>query len=388
MNKLTYISLLCFLFISCMIMIILAVSPKVTSVNADTDYSSAKSMCVIEASTGRVLRQKDCNKQLPMASTTKIMTALIALENCEDLDEVFDIDNRASGIEGTSMYLQKDEHLSMRELLYGLMLNSGNDSATAIAYKIGGGDLQKFVDMMNKKCDELGLKNTHFDNPHGLDSASHYTSAYDLAIITSKAMENDTLKEIVSTKVKQISGNSQVKARFMRNKHKLLGVMEGCEGVKTGFTDNARRCCVTSVKRDNMRLICVVLNCQDMFEESQTQLEKAFSEYKMECVLEPYFIIDSVKVENGKLDNVRLITEKACYYPLKQDEKEFIRYEATNEQVITAPISKGQKVGTLNLYFNNDLISSQDIITMEQIEEKSVLDKVQDIINKWYLGAV
>ena len=387
MNKITYYSLLGFLFITCLIMLILAVTPnKVVSVSAETDYSSAKSMCVIEASSGRILRQKEPNMELPMASTTKIMTALIALENCKDLDEIFDVDNRASGIEGTSMYLQKDERLTIRELLYGLMLNSGNDAATAIAYKIGGGELQNFVDLMNKKCEELNLKHTHFDNPHGLDSKTHYTSSYDLAIITAKAMENETFREIVSTKIKKVSGNSQVQARFLRNKHKLVGNVEGCEGVKTGFTDNARRCCVTSIKRENMRLICVVLNCQDMFEESEKQLEQAFKEYKLECTLKPYYLVGSIKVENGKSDEVKLITENPHYYPLKQGENDLIRYEMTNSTELTAPVDKGQIIGKLYIYYENELIGEENIVALETIEEKSVLDKVQDVIDKWYLG--
>lgn len=388
MNKIIYYSLLCFIFITCLIMLILAVTPnKIVTVNADIDFSSAKSMCVIEASSGRILREKECNIQLPMASTTKIMTALIALENCIDLDEVFDVDNRASGIEGTSMYLQTNERLTMRELLYGLMLNSGNDAATAIAYKIGGGELQNFVNMMNKKCEQLNLKNTHFANPHGLDNENHYTSSYDLALITAKAMENETFREIVSTKVKKVSGNSKVEARFLRNKHKLLGQMEGCEGVKTGFTDNARRCCVTSVKRENMRLICVVLNCQDMFEESKKQLEQAFKDYKLECTLEPYYLVGSTKVDNGKIDEIKLITANSHFYPLKQGEKDLLRYEMTQIQTLTAPVNKGQIIGKLQIYFVNELIGEEDVVALESVEENTVFDKVQDVIDKWYLGS-
>ena len=212
--------------------------------------SNALGAVVIEAKTGRVLFEKDKDKQLAMASTTKIMTALVAIEHTNDLDEVFATDNRAVGIEGTSIYLRKDEHLSMRDLLFGLMLASGNDAALAIAYKVGDGDLQTFVDMMNQKVSDLGLKNTHFDNPHGLDSKAHYTTAYDLAVITAKAMENNDFKDIVSTKFKQIPSNKIGEHRYLKNKHRLLqNDMPGCEGVKTGFTDNARRCCVTSVLR-------------------------------------------------------------------------------------------------------------------------------------------
>lgn len=384
MNKKAYVGVLIIIFVASLLVMIISFSPKIQTVNADN--SSAKAMCVIESNTKRVLKQKECNNQLAMASTTKVMTALIALENCKDLDEVFDIDNRASGIEGTSIYLQKNEKLSMRELLYGLMLASGNDAACAIAYKIGNGNIQTFVDLMNDKCEELGLKNTHFDNPHGLDSDTHYTSAYDLCVITSVAMKNEVFREIVSTKVKQISGNDKVESRFVRNKHKLVGKMEGCNGVKTGFTDNARRCCVTSVERNGMQLICVVLNCQDMFEESEKQLESAFNEYSNTCLVEKFQTINEILVEDGVEDKVATYVKEEICYPLTADELKKVRIEYDIKEQLNAPVEKDCIVGKQNVFLSDELIASQDVFAIKEIKEKNVGDKIHDIIDKWYLG--
>ena len=345
---------------------------------------SAKSAVVIEAESGRVLLEKNKEEKLPMASTTKVMTALVAIENTADLDEVFPTDNRAVGIEGTSIYLKKNEHLSMRHLLLGLMLSSGNDAAMAIAYKIGDGDLDKFVELMNKKAEQLNLHNTHFDNPHGLDSKTHYTSAHDLAVITAEAMKNNDFAEIVKTKFAQIPNNEPNQNRFLRNKHKLLqSDMNGCEGVKTGFTDNARRCCVTSCKRNNMRLICVVLNCQDMFEESRKMLEQCFEDYSYQKVLEANKYIDSIDVENGAVDSVKTYTKNAFYYPLKATETDKIQTKTIIATTLTAPVSKDKEVGELKIYFDNNLIFISKIYTMEDVETKSYSQKIKDIVENW-----
>lgn len=351
----------------------------------DEQNMTAKSGIVIEQNSKRVLMQKNMNEQLAMASTTKIMTALVAIENTADLDEIFLIDNRAVGIEGTSIYLKKDEHLSMRHLLYGLMLASGNDASLAIGYKVGNGDIDKFVDMMNSKVEELGLHNTHFDNTHGLDSKTHYTSAYDLAVLTAEAMKNKDFREIVSTKFIQIPSNTPNQNRFLRNKHKLLHQnMLGCEGVKTGFTDNARRCCVTSCQRDGMRLIAVVLNCQDMFEESRKMLESCFQEYKYVNVLEANKYIDSIFVENGAVDSVKTYTKQAFYYPLKENEIEKINCKSILQEKLIAPVESEKEVGEYKIYFDNDLIFSTKIYTMESVETKDYGQKLKDIVENWY----
>ena len=353
--------------------------------NLDNVSMTAKAGVVIEQNSHRVLLEKNMDERLAMASTTKNMTALVALEHTDDLDEVFAVDNRAVGLEGTSIYLKNDEHLSMRHLLWGLMLASGNDASLAIGYRVGNGDIDSFVEMMNQKAIELGLHNTHFDNTHGLDSKTHYTSAYDLAVITAKAMENKDFREIVKTKFAQIPSNKQGENRFLRNKHKLLqSNFDGCDGVKTGFTDNARRCCVTSCCRNGMRLIAVVLNCQDMFEESAKMIDICYKNYTYQNLLEANKYMDSISVENGVNDSVKTYTKQAFYYPLKDNELSKINTKVILSPKLEAPVESDTEVGEFKIYFDNDLIFSAKIYTIESVDEKGYTDKLKDIVENWY----
>ena len=241
------------------------------------------------------------------------------------------------------------------------------------------------VELMNQKAQELELHNTHFDNTHGLDSSTHYTSAYDLAIITAKAMENKDFRDIVSTKFAQIPSNQHGQNRFLRNKHKLLQAdYKGCEGVKTGFTDNARRCCVTSCKRNDMRLIAVVLNCQNMFEDSVKILDFCFDKYTYTKILEPNKYIDSITVENGSVDSIKTYTKSAFSYPLSQEEIEKINTKTILLPSVEAPVVQDQEVGEFRIYFNNNLIFSAKIYTMNNVETKDYGQKLKDIVNNWY----
>lgn len=343
-----------------------------------------KASVVIERTSNRILSEYNCNDRLPMASTTKIMTALVTLENCEDISSKVNVDDRAVGIEGTSIYLRKGEVLTVEELLYGLILPSGNDASMALAYYIGKGNLEDFVKLMNDKAESLGLKNTHFDNPHGLDSKTHYTSAYDLAVITSEAMKKATFREIVSTKNKQITGNEEVAHRFLRNKQRLLKTLEGCNGVKTGFTDNAGRCLVTSCKRDDMEVISVMLNCPDMFNESARIIENAYKTYKMVSILEPYSYITNIPVNEGELESVKVYSMKGFKYPLKEDERVNIHVERELPEVLDAPIEKEQTIGEIKIFYDKDLIFSEKIYTMESVRSLDIKDKMKDIIDKWF----
>ena len=239
----------------------------------------AKAMCVMESESKRVLYDKNLEEKLPMASTTKIMTAITAIERGVDLDEPFEISKKAVGIPGTSLYLKEGEHFTLRKLLYGLMLISGNDASVAIGERVGNG-VEHFIDMMNWKAKQIGAINTHFENTHGLDEKGHYTTAYDLALITSYALRNDIFREIVSTKSIQVT-NEDGKIRYFNNKNKLLHSVNGAIGVKTGFTDDAGRCLVSAVERNGMTVVCVVLNCGPMFEESASLLEKAFGDFRL-----------------------------------------------------------------------------------------------------------
>lgn len=342
----------------------------------------AKSMVVIEADSKRVLNDKNKDERLAMASTTKIMTALVTCKNVKDFDEVVAINDNAVGIEGTSMYLKKGEKLTIKELLYGLMLPSGNDAAMALAYYVGGSE-ERFVEMMNEQAKELNLQNTHFANPHGLDADGHYTSAYDLAIITAEALKNDTFKEIVSTKNIRVTGSKENEPRFLSNKNKLLKTLDGCTGVKTGFTDNAGRCFVCSCTRDGMTLISVVLNCGPMFEESAKLLNTCFEKYKMREILEPYAQGENIKVSNGESDFVQTVTKHGFTYPLTDEEFNNIKIVRNQPEILDAPVVKEQKIGEIEIYLDKNLLFKENIYTMENVKSTKYLDKIWEIVDEW-----
>lgn len=346
-----------------------------------TDYSSAKAMCVMESSSKRVLKSKNMSAKLAMASTTKIMTAITALENCPDLDQVFEISPKAVGVPGTSLYLRKGEKFSTRQLLYGLMLVSGNDASVAIGEHVSG-SLEEFVKLMNQTAIKIGATNSHFDNTHGLDSKTHYTTAYDLALITSYAMQNNTFKEIVSTKNTKIT-NSDGKTRYLKNKNKLLNSFEGCNGVKTGFTDDAGRCLVSSAEKDGMNVVCVVLNCQPMFEECSNLMGQALSEYKLYDLTSFYDLPKSICVTNGRTDKAQVGTMGHYYYPLKESEVKAIQIDYQIEQKLEAPVEKGQEVGVVKIYLDKNLLFCEKIFTIDGVRRNSLWQKLFDVLAQW-----
>lgn len=360
--------------------LLLIMQPAVKLTSAES-YTSAKAMCVMEASSGRVLYSKNMDAQLPMASTTKIMTAITAIENCNDLDEKFEISPKAVGISGTSLYLRKGEAFSIRELLYGLMLISGNDASVAIGERVGG-NCKNFIEMMNSTAKKIGATNSHFDNTHGLDSKTHYTSAYDLALITSYAFNNEVFREIVSTKNTKIV-NAEGKTRYLKNKNRLLNSLDGCNGVKTGFTDDAGRCLVSACERDGMQLVCVVLNCGPMFEESASLLEKGFAEYKMVDITKDYDFAKFVKVEDGIKEFVEVGTKENFSYPMREGEEKKIAYIYKLPNSLLSPVEKDKEIGEVKVYFGNDLLFSEKIYTMEDVRGNTVWEKIKDIFKNW-----
>lgn len=358
-------------------------NPPLIQLNTTEESESyASAMAVIERDSGRLLYQKNSNQKLAMASTTKIMTAIIAIKNCQNLDEIFKVDDRAIGVEGTSLYLQKNEEKSVRELLYGLMLSSGNDAAMALAFRISN-SVEEFCKLMNEEAKRLGALNTNFINPHGLDEERHYTTAYDLALITAEGMKNEIFKEITSTKNIKISGNEEVNAKFLKNKNKLLWSVEGCNGVKTGFTDNAGRCFVGSVDKNGMNLICVVLNCGPMFEETEKYLNIAFENYKIYDLLSAYSQNQTIHVDKGVEKTVETMTRKKISYPLTLKEYARIEYDVNLPQSIEAPIQKEQEVGELCIKLDNNLLFVEKIYTINYVESTKFFDKLEKIINYW-----
>lgn len=235
--------------------------------------ADARAEIAMELNTETVLSESNADAKLPMASTTKIMTALIIVEDC-DLDEVLTVPDEAVGVEGSSIYLKKDEQIDVRDLVYGLMLRSGNDSAAALAIHHSG-SVDKFVEVMNARAKEIGAEHTNFKNPSGLPDGEHYTTARDLCKIACRAMRNEQFKKIVSSK-------SHIgRFRSYQNKNKMLYGYDGANGVKTGYTMKAGRCLVSSAERDGMDVVTVVLDCYDMYERSKKILDKCFDSYEI-----------------------------------------------------------------------------------------------------------
>ena len=321
------------------------------------EITDAKSFVTIEASTGRVLYEKDKNKKLPMASTTKIITAIVALENHKDLDKKYLITKEMTGVEGSSIYLKAGEHLSVRDLLYGLMLRSGNDSAVAIAIIVGG-SVQRFVQMMNEFCLRVGACDTHIVTVNGLHDDEHYSTAEDLAKITAYAYKNEEFKTIVGTKEKVISSDldQTYKCRLLKNKNKLLKMVDGADGVKTGYTKKAGKCFVGSACRNGMRIICVALGAKTMFDDSAKFIEKAFKEYRMVKLFKSGEIVGGeTKTQNGSI-----YLKNDIIYPLSSAEISKINAKAE----IFDSSNKDGEIGALDFRIENDLLFSVKLFTI------------------------
>ena len=345
--------------------------------------TSAKSMVVLETTNNNILYSKNENEKLPMASTTKIITALTVLENCDDLDKKITIPLKATLVEGSSIYLKENEILSIRQLLYGLMLQSGNDAALALALELGNGSVDDFAILMNETIKKCGAENTNLVTPHGLDSKEHYTTAKDLALITSYALKNPIFKEIVSCKNYRIEESENCSKRIIINKNKLLNSLEGCIGVKTGYTSRAGRCLVTACERNGMQVVCVVLNCRPMFEESAELINKAFSEYNIYEILPPYKFITDVIVEDGKDRSLKLYNKNGFKVVSKKSDinKYSIIYDYSKK--VDAPIQKDQKLGEVQIYFDKTLIFKEDLCSIEKVDSINTNDKIKSILDKW-----
>ncbi|HHY82062.1 MAG TPA: D-alanyl-D-alanine carboxypeptidase [Clostridiales bacterium] len=353
------------------------------SVFADTNapQSSGKAAVLMDGASGRILYEKNAYERLPMASTTKIMTAIVALEYGR-LDDKVTIPPEASGIEGSSIWLSAGETHTLEDLLYALMLRSGNDAATAIALHIGG-SIEGFAGMMNKTAKKIGAHNTHFVNPHGLHHDDHYTTAYDLALITAYGLKNPVFEKIVSTRYHTMPWEGHKWDRAMMNKNKLLWSFEGANGVKTGYTKKAGRCFVGSAKRDNLQLIAVVLNCGPMFEESAALLDYGFKNYKNIDLVEKGREIKKVPVRKGKQDSVALIAGDSYSMALKETEFEKVRTEEDVPNELQAPVTEGEKVGSIKIYFNDNYLYEVPVVIGQTVEKRTFWDFVRRMVNIW-----
>lgn len=326
-----------------------------------------------------------------MASTTKIMTTIVILEK-SDLDETVTVSAKAGGTGGSRLGLKRGDKASVKDLLYGLMLRSGNDAAVALAEHVGG-SVKEFAELMNEKAIELGLTNTHFVTPHGLDDANHYTTALELAKLTDYAMDNETFAKIVGTKSTTIYINNQ--PRQINNTNELLGVLNGVVGVKTGFTNNAGRCLVTETKRNNMDIITIVLGAdtkKDRTKDSVNLIEYTFSKYKM-YNLEEQIIEEFNKWKNinekriliikGKQSNPKLALgaiEKAII-PICDNDK--IEYSINALTEVGAPLEQWNVMGTLTVKLNGEILENIDIVNVNEVQKRDWKDYFRIVLNTY-----
>ena len=346
----------------------------------ENELTSARAMCVIERNSGRVLYSKNEHERLPMASLTKIITAIVAIENNADLDRVIEIPKEATGIEGSTIYLKAGEHLSIRDLLFGLMLRSGNDAAVALSIATSG-SVDAFMTLANEFVARLGLVNTHLVTPNGLHDDNHFTSALDLARVTAYALNNPTFAEIVKTQKTVIPNEFKANEnRLLKNKNKLLAQLADADGVKTGYTKKAGRCFVGSATRNGMQLVCVLLDCKPMFEDCAKLLERGFDEFELVDLLSAYDACGKIKVTKADENEVGIFTRSEFVYPLTAQEKSNVHITRNLPESVAAPIKKNQEVGQLEINLGNDLIFCEKIYTINSVESNDLKSKIEKIL--------
>lgn len=342
---------------------------------------SANSAILIEATTGRVLFEQNAYEKRPMASTTKVMTAILALENC-DLDETVVVSENASGVGGSSIWLSVGEHMPLSDMLFGLMLSSGNDAAVAIAEHVGG-SVEEFVGMMNAKAQEIGAYNTHFINPNGLPADDHYTTAYDLSLICAYAMRNDYFCEVVKTQYKTLPWEGHEWDRVCKNKNKLLWNYEGGNGIKTGYTDAAGKCLCAAANREGMQLIAVVLDAPDMFNDCTRLLDYGFENYACRTLMSGGEFVGDIDVAHGMEDKFSVYTDRDVIYPLTDEEYTRVQKKVYIENVIEAPVSQGQLVGTIDIWLDGKRVYSANLTAPKDIGDNSYIFNLQRLLEMW-----
>lgn len=322
------------------------------SATAAVPDCSAKSAILIEAETGTILYAKDIHTQRAMASTTKIMTAILTIE-AGDLDAEFTVDPLAIMVEGTSMGLQEGDRVSRRDLLYGIILPSGNDAANAAAVSVAG-SVPAFVQMMNDKARELGLSNTHFVTPSGLDAKGHYTSAYDLAMLTAYAMKNELFREVVACKSKDLEYGNPPYSRTLYNSNKMLSRYDGAIGVKPGFTDDARRCLVSAAERNGTTLIAVTLNDGNDYNDHTAMLDYGFTQVRTY----PLETACSVKVAvAGTGESVGVYADEDTL-SLTVEQHQKLQCRVLLPRIIYGDVKRGQQVGELVFSIDGKILKS------------------------------
>lgn len=363
------------------LIVFLSVFSFVTLVYAEEDFApNSKSAILIEASTGRILYEKNSDEPLKPASMTKIMSMLLIMEAVDSgkitLSDSVMISKNAASMGGSQIFLQEGDTYKVEELLKGIAVASGNDAVVAMAEKVGG-SVENFVSMMNEKAKELGLSNTHFVNPHGLDANDHYSSSRDMSIMASELVKHEKILEFTSIYedyLKKPDGSST----WLVNTNRLVRFYNGVDGLKTGFTEGAGYCITTTAKRDNMRLISVVMGVETPDQRSSDTtnlLNYGFNTYQVKSILKAEEVLGTVTVIGGKKEQVDVILEHDItdISKITEDSMTFTHELKLNE--VKAPVLKGDRIGTVLVKNQNGEVVKEEFVTVrESIEKASIWD--------------
>ncbi len=341
-----------------LVFVLFAVPSSVFALNL-----SAESTVLISADTRQILYNDNAFLKMGMASTTKIMTALVALENAS-VDKIITVSQNAQNQEGSSIYLRTGDELPLIELLYGLMLNSGNDAAVAIAEGIGE-SCDNFVQMMNEKASELGCRNTNFKNPNGLSDPEHYSCAYDLALIMAYAMENETFAKIVSTKEYQIQNKDSV--TYLRNHNKLLWQTNTCIGGKTGFTKADGRCLVSCAEKDGKRIVVATLNDRNDWNDHKSLFDYGFEKLKNVEIIKENEILCTKSIRSVK---VNILSGEKVVVPLKNGKKRNLSCRINLDETINGEINYGTHIGYADIFVGDYKICSIPIKSGQAVKKE------------------
>lgn len=337
---------------------------------------TSQAAILMEQETKRVLYGKNHRNKVKIASTTKILTAIVAIENCS-LDEKVTISKKAALTGGSTVGLKSGSEVSLLSLMYGMLLKSGNDCAVAIAEHVGG-NVEKFVDMMNKKAYEIGAKDTNCTNPHGLDTDNNYSTAYDLALITCYAKTNETLSKIMNTK--SITLSFAGVSKYLANTNRLLFTYDYCDGGKTGFTNIANRCLVATAKKEDLKVVAIILGAPTTdirFSETKELLKYGIENYKMVDVSQNINWYIDIPVYKGDICSYVKKIPFNNKLPLKEGELEQIYISQAIIPSIHAPLNRGSYLGKVELYIQDELLYTKDIYLEQNIKKNNVLDYIQ-----------
>lgn len=354
---------------------------------------NSRAAIIYDRTSGAILFGKNENEQRKMASTTKIMTAIIVLENA-NLDDIITVSSKAAGTGGSRLGLHANDKISVRDLLYGLILCSGNDAAVALAEYVGG-DIPGFASLMNEKCTSLNLTSTHFVTPHGLDNDEHFTTAYELALLTNYALQNETFCNYVGTKNYTVSINGRPKN--LSNTNELLGNLAGVYGVKTGFTNGANRCLVTSVKRDNLDLICIVLGAdtkKDRTRDSIKMIEYAYQNFEMINIKEKILTefenwklcnSSSIVVKKGLSNNLNIFLEDLPfnYFPVNCNQINNVSIYIYCNTSFEAPLQANSSLGYLTVSINEKTVLTLNIYNSNFIPKKNYNNFWEEMVKNY-----